>query len=98
VIFHKQRKPPDDGGFFCYTGSINTRHASATKHANQAGFLLTPSFIDKVPCYTYAICYMDEDEISSTDQYIYDSYSGLNVYGTEMDSDECEMPESMNDI
>ena len=40
----------------------------------------------------------DDEEVSSTDQYIYDSYSGLDVYGTEMDSDECEMPESMNDI
>ena len=46
------------------------------------------------------LCYMtrdDDEEVSSTDQYIYDSYSGLDVYGTEMDSDECEMPESMND-
>jgi len=46
------------------------------------------------------LCYMkrdDDEEVSSTDQYIYDQYSGLDVYGTEMDSDECEMPESMND-
>ena len=43
---------------------------------------------------------MDEDEnISSTDQYIYDEYSGLDVYGTKMeeDVDECLMPESMDD-
>jgi len=39
----------------------------------------------------------DDEEVSSTDQYIYDSYSGLDVFGTETDSDECEMPESMND-
>ena len=44
--------------------------------------------------------YMDEDEdISSTDRYIYAEYSGLDVYGTAMDEDvdECEMPESMDD-
>jgi len=41
----------------------------------------------------------DEEEISSSDQYIYDEYSGLDVNGTEMDwdVDECEMPESMDD-
>ena len=44
--------------------------------------------------------YMDEDEnISSTDQYIYDEYSGLDVNGTATDEDvdECEMPDSMDD-
>jgi hypothetical protein len=43
---------------------------------------------------------MDEDEnISSSDQYIYDEYSGLDGYGTKMDEDvdECEMPDSMDD-
>ena len=49
-------------------------------------------------CYTYAMIRDDDEEVSSTDQYIYDEYSGLDVYGTETDSDECEMPESMNDI
>ena len=41
----------------------------------------------------------DEEEISSSDQYIYDEYSGLDVYGTPQDEDvdECEMPESMDD-
>ena len=45
---------------------------------------------------------MDEaEDISSSDQYIYDEYSGLDVNGTAMDwdkdVDECLMPDSMDD-
>ena len=40
----------------------------------------------------------DEDFTSSSDQYIYDAYSGLEINGTELDSDECVQPDSMDDI
>ena len=62
------------------------------------GFFCTQMYRIRVLHLYYMTTRDDDEEVSSTGQYIYDSYSGLDVYGTEMDSDECEMPESMNDI
>jgi hypothetical protein len=31
-----------------------------------------------------------DEEVSSSDQYIYDAYSGLEIFGTELDADELD--------
>jgi len=40
----------------------------------------------------------DDNFTSSSDQYIYDAYSGLEITSSDPDCDECVLPDPMDDI
>jgi hypothetical protein len=43
------------------------------------------------------IPYNIDEDISPTDQRFYDEYSGLEIYGTELDSDDLDIPYEQED-